>query len=265
MIDHQDKPDSTPAEAVSFDEVAKALNRLGSLSYQHRQMLKDGDAMSVLEQFVAALQSTDWMFVCGIAGCAVYFVFGLLAGQFHWITAILLPFLIFPYRQQKQTIKEVTPIVRRFADASGYQVPTLESQLLTELRLKHSLTYQQNKLVKAGDTLTVAREIVKSIRRGGWMQIVFMSIGSLNPLVQFVSAVVEIRNGGPWSWTPLLLSIVHWGCLMGFAISFGVVQFRQARRLEFLMGEHPAEIDALRQGRESESDQLSPYRSPQFR
>jgi hypothetical protein len=265
VTDKQLTQQTPPTQTVTVDDVVKALSRLGSLNYQHRQMLKDGDVLSVLEQFVAARQSTDWIFVGGKIVCALYFVFGLLDGQLNWIAAIILPLLIWPHSKQKQTIKEVTSIVRQFADANGYQAPTHESQLLAELRLHHSLNYQQNKLLKAGDPITVGREIVKSIRRGAWLRIVFMSLASLPQLGQIVLKGVEIRNGTSASWSPIWVGIYHCAFMLIFAIASSVSQFKRARRLEFLMGEHPVEMEALRHGTESETDQLSPYRSPQFR
>ena len=47
------KASESDQAVVATDDVVKALSRLGTLTWQHRQMSKDGDVLSLLEQFVA--------------------------------------------------------------------------------------------------------------------------------------------------------------------------------------------------------------------
>lgn len=262
------QPDTTENTAEKSVDIPKhvvdALGQLGNLTYQHRQMLKDGDVLSLLEQIVAARQSHDWMSICGTVGFGANFVFGLPVGQLNWISGIIAAACFFSYRAQKQTIEKVTKIVREFADTQGYQAPTQESQLQAELRTNYSLTYQQNQQLKAGDTIAVAARIAASHRRNGWLQFVLMSVCAAP---QVVIAGIESRSllKGIPSTTPMLSTSLQALLYLGFGIQTAITQHRRARKLENLIGLHPAEMAAMTLGAGTYSDDDSPYRSPQFR
>ena len=138
------KASESDQTVVAIDDVVKALSRLGTLTWQHRQMIKDGDVLSLLEQFVAGQRSAEWMYICGVVAFGAHFLFGVLAGQLNWISAVISMILVVELRRQRSTIRDVTVVVRQFADSLGYEVPTREAQLLTELRSQYTLTYQQN-------------------------------------------------------------------------------------------------------------------------
>lgn len=247
------------ADPAPPKHVVDALSQLGSMTYQHRQLLKEGDVLSLLEQFVAVRQSHDWMNILGTVGFGANFVFGLPVGQLNWISGVIAAGCFLSYRTQKLTIERVTKIVREFADTQGYKAPTQESQLQAELRIHYSLTYQQKKQLKAGDTIGVATGIAASSRRNGWIQLVIMSV-CCGP--QLVMLVVD---GSRPTALMFLLTILQSFWYIGFGIQAAGKQIRRARRLEELMGKHPAEVTALTLGAGTSSDDDSPYRSPQFR
>lgn len=244
--------------AGTLDDVTKALSRLGTLSYQQRKILKDGDVLSVLEQFVAAQKSSDWLHLGAVVVFGAKAVFGLLLGQFNWISGCISGVAALGYWKQRTTIREVTVIVRNYALAQGYQVPTKESLLMTELRLHHSLTYQQQQQMKAGEVVDVAKGVARSARRSGWMSLCGMSFCALLQLV------TSLGSSGWSTWVDIIAGSGNFLMNGVFAIWMGRTNFVRARRLEELIGEHPAEMAALTSRLEVESDCDSPYRAPEF-
>lgn len=258
--------ENSSAEPVETPKhVVDALARLGSLTYQHRQLIKDGDVLSLLEQFVAARESSDWMYIVGTVGFGANFVFGLPVGQLNWISGFIAAACFVSYRTQKQTITSVTQVVREFADTQGYKAPSRESQLQTELRVHYSLTYQQTQQLKAGDAFTVATDIAASHRRNGWLQPVVMSVCALPQLTSAAFGAKPVLTSPQPITLRFWLVVLHTVLYVGFGIWMATMQIRRARKLEELMGLHPAEMTALTLGAGTGSDNESPYRSPQFR
>ena len=106
---------SESAESVAeTDGIVRALSRLGTLTWQHRQMIRDGDVLPLLEQFVAGQRSSKWMYICGIAAFAAHFLFGLPAGQLNWVSALVAIVIVAELRRQRATVHSVTVTVRQF-------------------------------------------------------------------------------------------------------------------------------------------------------
>lgn len=257
--------ETSQAESVpdpdTLDDVIRALSRLGTLNYQQRKILKDGDVLAVLEQFVAGQKSSDWMYLCAVVIFGGKAIFGFLFGQINWINATAGVFAgaaALAYWQQKKTVRAVTDIVRRYADAQGYQVPTTESQLMTALRLHHSLTYQQQQQMKAGEVVDVAKGVLKSSRRTGWIVLATMMP---NALLQLDA---PLRKQAPLTPTDMVAGFGGFVVATAFAIWMYRMHAARARRLEKLIEEHPAQIAALTLRVEVDSDSHSPYRAPEF-
>ena len=219
--------------------------------------------LAVLEQFVAAQKSMDWLYPSVAVICGGTAIFGLLQGQITWITGVAGFFAgaaVLSYWQQKKTIREVTFIVRRYADAQGYQIPTMESQLMTELRLHHPLNYQQQQQLKVGEVVDVAKEFVKATRRTGWGMLTMFSANGLMQLS------LTLWKGAPLTSTNFLVGLGGFVMMAGFAIWQCQMHLVRAKRLEQLIGEHPAEIAALtlRVEIDTDTDTDSPYRPPEF-
>lgn len=261
-------PESTAessAQTITTDDVIKAFGRLGTLTYQQRQMVKDGDVLPLLDQFSSAQKGNNWFYLAIIFALGLRCLFGLFERQLHWISGLVAAVVLLHMSKQKTTVAEVEALVRQFADQQGYQAPTRESLLLTELRTGYSLTYDQHQMLKAGEVVTLATQIVKTTKQSARVQSVVMTFCFLPQMWSTFSNVTSSWNVGQSAWLHVLLSVAYCLITFGFVSMMGISQLRKARRLEEIIGEHEADQAAGRSGTELESDRDSPYRSPMFR
>lgn len=261
----QSNENEGPVLAAPPEHIIHAICRLGTLGPEQRQMLDDGNILSLLEQFAATRRLYDSMLDLAALVFGGQFVFGLPAGELNWISGVIAAACWLFCRSRKRMITEVTRLVYEFTDTEYDDKTTTESQILIELRLHHSLTQQQSQRIRSGETIAVATEIAASDRRIGWL-IMLATVGLLALCAAMMGDVLmDLLSTTQASRTSALLAVLLVALIFGSPIWQITNAFKKARKLERLAGIHSVEMAALAAGSGTATDANSPYRSPQFR
>lgn len=248
---------------VTLDDALKSLGRLGTLTYQRRQMAKEGDVTTLLEQTVAGRQASEWVYWLSAIGFGTYALLGFLGGQLMWISASFAILSVVEVRRRRRLDHEVTTVVRQYAATLPTMQESKESLLLRELRSRFVLTYEQIQRLKRGQVTDVAKEALQKLKKHSrWQTALWASICLLQITVP--PAERPAMGGSPF----LANILLQYGHVVAMAVGL-IYQWWMTRqrlhRLQQLLGEHPADAAAHAAGMELSSDRESPYRSPQFR
>lgn len=262
--------ETVPAESSDFDEVTMAnvthaLGQLTTLTFQQRQMLRDGDVLSLLDELATKWRKFQWMYALLAAMLAVRCLSTALMSQIPWWSAAGMLFFLYQLHRSRSTVRKVTEVVRRFAARQDYTDPTCESLLLTELRTRYTLSYQQLQMVKAGEVVTVARELAADLKGKQMIGPLAISFVSITQLAAFGLRLPTGLTATPkWRLVTITQIVCHL-LLPLFAVGAAVLQWRKAQRLERLIGTHHIDVAALGAGSETQSNRDSPFRTPRFR
>ena len=244
------------------DDVIKALGCLGTVTYEHRQMVRNGESFALLEMFVTKQRSGDWIFVAVAVAFGANFIAGLFVGQFSWISAAIAAVVALLLLGQRRNAQDVTRQIRQYVHDRGETPSTQESVLASELRLRYPLDYQSRQRLKRGEVIPVARETLTDLRKQRWTQLSAMGLIALSSFLPEASVMTIGSNSSfrdliPMLISPLMMCGVVWYQWRSIRLSIG--------RLEELLVEHPTDTLPANPSAETPPDHDSPYRTPTFR
>ncbi len=156
---------STSPTETSGQAAQKLLAALSSLTYQQKQLVRDGEYSAVLHHILRQRRKTN------LAIAAMAFVFGYFAvrtamsGSLPWFS--LGTCACFSWWVYSRVSKEraTAGSMRPYTDAGDEGTPP--GTLATELRLNHSLSYDQLQLLKQGKATEAAESLAAERRKNG--------------------------------------------------------------------------------------------------
>lgn len=161
---------STSPTETSGQAAQKLLASLSSLTYQQKQLVRDGEYSAVLHHILGKRRATN-IVVAAIAFLIAYFAIdSIISGGLPWLRGSFCVCLFWWLYTRLAAERAAVRSMPKDADLSGTK--GLFNDLASELRLKHSLSYDHLQLLKQG-RVNEAATAVAAVRRENGLKLLF--------------------------------------------------------------------------------------------
>ena len=143
---------------------------LASLTYQQKQLVRDGEYSAVLHSILRKRRISNFL----VSALALFFGYvsfrAIVSGTFPWLSSTFCIFFSWWVYSRWSTEQASARLVRQHEPAHSSSTPS--NALITELRSNHCLSYDQLQLLKQGKA-TEAATSVAAVRRGNGLNMLF--------------------------------------------------------------------------------------------